>query len=144
MRAHVHDELEVTLVAKLLPSGGRRKCAATVAATCCPSCSTSHRYHSAPEPPLLLSLIFSLLSCRVMLPCPMCLPHSTHISRTIGLLHMFPAADPSLLPPGKPSRLVGVVSLSFSDSGREDFRSLAPPAQQPYLSNMAVDPKFRR
>ncbi|KAF6254115.1 hypothetical protein COO60DRAFT_351797 [Scenedesmus sp. NREL 46B-D3] len=44
MRAHVHDELEVTLVAKLLPS------------------------------------------------------------------------DPSLLPPGKPSRLVGVVSLSFSDA----------------------------
>jgi hypothetical protein len=53
-------------------------------------------------------------------------------------------ADPSLLPPGKSSRLVGVVSLSFSEAGREDFQSLAPPAQQPYLSNMAVDPKFRR
>jgi hypothetical protein len=52
--------------------------------------------------------------------------------------------DPALLPPGKSSRLVGVVSLSFSAAGREDFASLAPPAEQPYLSNMAVDPKFRR
>ncbi|WIA21388.1 hypothetical protein OEZ85_000604 [Tetradesmus obliquus] len=52
--------------------------------------------------------------------------------------------DPALLPPGKSARLVGVVSLSFSAAGREDFCSLAPPADQPYLSNMAVDPKFRR
>lgn len=55
-----------------------------------------------------------------------------------------PCTDPSLLPPGKDSRLVGTVSLSFTAASREDFDSLAPPADQPYLANMAVDPKFRR
>jgi hypothetical protein len=52
--------------------------------------------------------------------------------------------DPALLPPGKESRLVGTVSLSFAASSREPFNSLAPPEDEPYLANMAVDPKFRR
>jgi hypothetical protein len=39
---------------------------------------------------------------------------------------------------------VGTVSLSFSADSREAFDSLAPPQDQPYLANMAVDPKFRR
>lgn len=53
-------------------------------------------------------------------------------------------ADPALLPPGKDSRLVGTVSLSFDASSREAFASLAPPEDEAYLANMAVDPKFRR
>jgi hypothetical protein len=59
------------------------------------------------------------------------------------LLSDYPA-DPSLLPPGKDSRLVGTVSLSFPADSREAFDSLAPPQDLPYLANMAVDPKFRR
>lgn len=53
-------------------------------------------------------------------------------------------ADPALLPPGKDSRLVGTVSLSFDASSREALDSLAPPEDEAYLANMAVDPKFRR
>jgi hypothetical protein len=53
-------------------------------------------------------------------------------------------AEPALLPPGKDSRLVGTVSLSFDASSRETFDSLAPPQDETYLANMAVDPKFRR
>eukprot|EP00882_Tetradesmus_deserticola_P030220 GHRQ01033915.1.p1 GENE.GHRQ01033915.1~~GHRQ01033915.1.p1 ORF type:complete len:235 (+),score=67.45 GHRQ01033915.1:78-782(+) len=69
-----------------------------------------------------------------------------HVSdeEEVTLVAKLVPTDPSLLPPGKPSRLVGVASLSFSQRGREPFSSLAPPAQQPYLSNMAVDPKVRR
>lgn len=63
---------------------------------------------------------------------------------TLFVRHPLHAADPALLPPGKDSRLVGTVSLSFGAASREDFDTLAPPEDEPYLANMAVDPKFRR
>lgn len=34
--------------------------------------------------------------------------------------------------------------MSFSSTDRESFSSLAPPEDEIYLANMAVDPKFRR
>ena len=55
-----------------------------------------------------------------------------------------PAADAELLPPGADSRLVGTVALSFARSTREDFPTQQPPDAEAYLSNMAVDPAFRR
>jgi hypothetical protein len=48
------------------------------------------------------------------------------------------------LPPGKSSRLVATTNLSFDASSREAFASLAPPQDEWYLANMAVDPRFRR
>jgi hypothetical protein len=60
------------------------------------------------------------------------------------LCSLAPFADPALLPPGQDSRLVGTTGLSYSAASREEFPSLNPPQQQPYLSNMAVDAKFRR
>ena len=53
-------------------------------------------------------------------------------------------ADRSLLPPNQSSRLVGVVTLSYHPDTREEFVTLSAPLDQPYLSNMAVDAKFRR
>lgn len=53
-------------------------------------------------------------------------------------------ADPSRLPAGRDFRLVGTAGLSFHRDTREDFRTLQPPDDAAYLSNMAVDPSFRR
>lgn len=52
--------------------------------------------------------------------------------------------DKTLLPPNQESRLVGTVTLSFSPKTREEFSTLPIPPNAAYLSNMAVDPKFRR
>ena len=53
-------------------------------------------------------------------------------------------ADPSRLPEGREYRLAGTVGLSFSRDTREAFPTLQPPDGAAYLSNMAVDPSFRR
>lgn len=55
-----------------------------------------------------------------------------------------PAADPGVLPAGQDSRLAATVALSFSRDTREEFPTLQPPDEGAYLSNMAVDPSFRR
>ncbi|GAB4824066.1 hypothetical protein N2152v2_011112 [Parachlorella kessleri] len=52
--------------------------------------------------------------------------------------------DASLLPEGQESRLIATVALSFARRTREEFPSLQPPDDAAYLSNMAVDPAFRR
>jgi GNAT superfamily N-acetyltransferase len=58
-------------------------------------------------------------------------------------------ADPSLLPKGQPSRLVGTARLDFDlseaasrDASLSRLEDLPPGSS--YLSNMAVDPKLRR
>jgi GNAT superfamily N-acetyltransferase len=55
-----------------------------------------------------------------------------------------PECEQSYLLEGQDSRAVATVSLSFCDKTRENFRSLKPPDDEPYLCNMAVDPAFRR
>ncbi|KAI8475962.1 MAG: acyl-CoA N-acyltransferase [Monoraphidium minutum] len=56
--------------------------------------------------------------------------------------------DPSLLPKGQPSRVVGTLGLAFDledASSRDGLAALRRlPATACYLSNMAVDPKLRR
>jgi len=55
--------------------------------------------------------------------------------------------EPELSPPSPsaPSRrVVATASLSFCDTSRENFKSLSPPDDAPYLCNIAVDPSFRR
>mmetsp|Transcript_22086 Transcript_22086/g.61153 ORF Transcript_22086/g.61153 Transcript_22086/m.61153 type:complete len:255 (+) Transcript_22086:48-812(+) len=52
--------------------------------------------------------------------------------------------DPSLLPPNQDSRLIGVVALALQEDTRQPIPTLPPPADDAYLSNMAVDAKFRR
>eukprot|EP01024_Parvocaulis_polyphysoides_P040305 TRINITY_DN3664_c0_g2_i1.p1 TRINITY_DN3664_c0_g2~~TRINITY_DN3664_c0_g2_i1.p1 ORF type:complete len:256 (+),score=29.19 TRINITY_DN3664_c0_g2_i1:59-769(+) len=42
------------------------------------------------------------------------------------------------------SRLITVVTLSFNENNREEFKSLKPDKDSAYLSNMAVDRQFRR
>jgi hypothetical protein len=59
------------------------------------------------------------------------------------IARLFPV-DPSVLPPGQQSRLVGTTALTFGAALREDFPTLQPPDDAAYLSNMAVDPKLRR
>ena len=55
-----------------------------------------------------------------------------------------PESERSYLPEGQQSRAVATVSLSFCNKTRENFLSLKPPDDEPYLCNMAVDPAFRR
>ncbi|KAF5841664.1 hypothetical protein DUNSADRAFT_11871 [Dunaliella salina] len=52
--------------------------------------------------------------------------------------------DQSLLPPNQDSRLIGVVALALQEDTRQPIPTLPPPAEDAYLSNMAVDAKFRR
>ncbi len=53
-------------------------------------------------------------------------------------------SDPSLLPPDQTSRIVGTVALSFHPDTMQPCPTLPPPSGGCYLSNMAVDAKFRR
>ena len=53
-------------------------------------------------------------------------------------------ADESPLPRGKPWRLVGAAGLSWHRDTREAFPTLQPPDEAGYLSNIAIDPRFRR
>lgn len=48
------------------------------------------------------------------------------------------------LPQGRHNRVVATASLSFCTKSRENFLSLDPPENEPYLCNIAVDPSFRR
>ncbi|KAK9868894.1 hypothetical protein WJX84_007733 [Apatococcus fuscideae] len=52
--------------------------------------------------------------------------------------------DEALLPPGRESRVIGVAVIDFHGSSRQYLYSLQPPKDDPYISNMAVDPRFRR
>ena len=70
--------------------------------------------------------------------------HSTSLTPSRVRQRCALPADPSRLPAGKESRLVGTVGLSFHRDTREEFSSLQPPDGAAYLSNMAVDPAFRR
>ncbi|PSC76924.1 acyl-N-acyltransferase [Micractinium conductrix] len=49
----------------------------------------------------------------------------------------------SLLGPGSGAQMVGVVELSFSASTRSKYITLNPPADRPYLCNMATHPAHR-
>ena len=40
--------------------------------------------------------------------------------------------------------IVGLAVLSFNTATREQMPTLQPPDQAAYLSNIAVDPQFRR
>lgn len=57
---------------------------------------------------------------------------------------MHVCADLSQLQPGKSSMIVGLGVLSFNTATREQMPTLQPPDQAAYLSNIAVDPQFRR
>ena len=65
------------------------------------------------------------------------------------IARLFPA-DPSLLPPGQASRLVGTATLSLDTEAAQPLKRLPPVNRPPtdksaaYVSNMAVDAKFRR
>lgn len=52
--------------------------------------------------------------------------------------------DPQLLPKGRQSVLVGTMSISFDDSTRVRDVYPRPPAEAAYLTNMAIDARFRR
>lgn len=54
------------------------------------------------------------------------------------------AAPSSAQEAGLISRIVGCVSVSFTPETRDAFETLEPPPDGAYLSNMAVDSKFRR
>lgn len=53
-------------------------------------------------------------------------------------------ADPSQLPPGKSSIIAGLAVLSFNTATRQQVPTLQPPDRAAYLSNIAVDPRYRR
>ncbi|KAL3131349.1 hypothetical protein ABBQ38_000635 [Trebouxia sp. C0009 RCD-2024] len=53
-------------------------------------------------------------------------------------------SDPSQLPTGKSSVVAGLAVLSFNTATREQVPTLQPPDQAAYLSNIAVDPRYRR
>jgi len=53
-------------------------------------------------------------------------------------------ADESPLPRGKPWRLVGAAGLSWHADTREAFPTLQPPDDAGYLSNIAIESRFRR
>ena len=76
----------------------------------------------------------------------MLLPKSSSSGRLVTTLLAFcsPLPDETLLPPGQDTRLIGTVSLSMTPKTREEFQTLQPAADKCYLSNMAVDAKFRR
>ncbi|GAX73578.1 hypothetical protein CEUSTIGMA_g1029.t1 [Chlamydomonas eustigma] len=56
---------------------------------------------------------------------------------------LFPE-DASLLPPNQISRIIGLVALSFHPDTMQPSTTLPTPPDSAYLSNMAVDAKFRR
>lgn len=66
------------------------------------------------------------------------------LPKAVLLVAQMIPSDPSRLPEGRESRLVGAAGLSFHRDTREEFRTLQPPDAAVYLSNMAVDPSFRR
>eukprot|EP00877_Chromochloris_zofingiensis_P010281 jgi/Chrzof1/5506/Cz16g05230.t1 len=68
----------------------------------------------------------------------------SNLKHGVTLVARLVPTDASLLPKGQSSRLVGTVALSFHAESRDDFPTLRPPEDEPYLSNMAVDAKFRR
>ncbi|KAJ9506305.1 hypothetical protein QJQ45_019772 [Haematococcus lacustris] len=59
------------------------------------------------------------------------------------LARLYPS-DPALLPPNQDSRPVGTVTLSLHPDTLQQTPTLPPPPDTAYLSNMAVDTKFRR
>ncbi|KAK9825784.1 hypothetical protein WJX74_007339 [Apatococcus lobatus] len=52
--------------------------------------------------------------------------------------------DESLLARGRRARVIGIAVIDFHGSSRQFLYSLQPPDNDPYISNMAVDPRFRR
>ena len=53
-------------------------------------------------------------------------------------------ADSSPLPRGQAWRLVGAAGLSWHPDTRDAFPTLQPLDAAGYLSNIAIDPRFRR
>lgn len=45
---------------------------------------------------------------------------------------------------GKTSLVVGLAALSFNSATREQMPTLQPPDKAAYLSNIAVEPRYRR
>ena len=53
-------------------------------------------------------------------------------------------ADASEMQVGKTSLVVGLAAMSFNSATREQMPTLQPPDHAAYLSNIAVEPRFRR
>eukprot|EP00197_Chlamydomonas_leiostraca_P002565 CAMPEP_0202858056 /NCGR_PEP_ID=MMETSP1391-20130828/746_1 /ASSEMBLY_ACC=CAM_ASM_000867 /TAXON_ID=1034604 /ORGANISM="Chlamydomonas leiostraca, Strain SAG 11-49" /LENGTH=239 /DNA_ID=CAMNT_0049536927 /DNA_START=230 /DNA_END=949 /DNA_ORIENTATION=- len=63
-----------------------------------------------------------------------------------GILYiaaLYPS-DPALRPPNRDCRVIGTVALSLHQDTLQQIPTLPPPPHSAYLSNMAVDQKFRR
>ena len=54
------------------------------------------------------------------------------------------STDMAMLPKGKSGLLAGLAALSFNSATRDQAPTLRPPDTAAYLSNIAVDPQFRR
>lgn len=54
------------------------------------------------------------------------------------------STTPTPLRKNSSNRVVATASVSFCNTSRENFKSLSPPNDAPYLCNIAVDPAFRR
>ena len=72
----------------------------------------------------------------------LCCYSALHLAGCVDHEHL--CADPSLLQTGKSSIIVGLAVLSFNTATREQMPTLQPPDQAAYLSNIAVDPQYRR
>ncbi|KAK9814916.1 hypothetical protein WJX73_001940 [Symbiochloris irregularis] len=65
-------------------------------------------------------------------------------SKGLVLVARLTPTDPSILPKGRKVMLIGTMSISFDESTRIREVYPTPPAGAAYLTNMAIDQRFRR
>lgn len=68
----------------------------------------------------------------------------TQPSTAVMLVGCLYPLDTAMLPNKKDYRIIALASLDFSSGERSNFPTLAPPDNTSYLSNIAVDPSYRR